>query len=258
MLARVVGGLGALAAALLGWGWFAEAGWCGLARSRWPFRLSELDGLRVSHLSDFHPRGPVRERKGDRRAVAWVEIAGPTRAGDRRPAHAPARRAEAARADGAAGAIRTQCSAITTSATRADPRRTEPSRRTSRPCGSYATSLSSPSCAAGRFGSSEGRDPTRAARREPAAARESADLRILLCHYPQVFGLTSERSADSHLVLAGHLHDGQIDPLRRRQGAARTLELAVYEGLVLPARLGAPRLAGTGNDVRPVPVLRTA
>ena len=39
-------------------------------------------------------------------------------------------------------------------------------------------------------------------------ADEDADLRILLCHYPYVFeGL---RPGAYQLVLAGHLHDGQI------------------------------------------------
>ena len=73
MLARIVGGLGAAAAALLGWGWF-EAGWVRLRRVdvEVPGLPPELDGLRVAHLSDFHlgvpsrGRRAVRELEGDR------------------------------------------------------------------------------------------------------------------------------------------------------------------------------------------------
>ena len=36
----------------------------------------------------------------------------------------------------------------------------------------------------------------------------SADLRILLCHYPDM--LPRLRTGWAHLVLAGHLHGGQI------------------------------------------------
>ena len=43
---------------------------------------------------------------------------------------------------------------------------------------------------------------------------ETADLRILLCHFPSVLDFLPPGSFD--LVLAGHLHDGQISfPLGR-------------------------------------------
>ena len=45
---------------------------------------------------------------------------------------------------------------------------------------------------------------------------ESADLRILLCHFPYVLDFLPEGAFD--LVLAGHMHDGQISlPLGRRR-----------------------------------------
>jgi predicted MPP superfamily phosphohydrolase len=45
---------------------------------------------------------------------------------------------------------------------------------------------------------------------------EGADLRILLCHFPYVLDFLPEGAFD--LVLAGHMHDGQISlPLGRRR-----------------------------------------
>jgi len=45
---------------------------------------------------------------------------------------------------------------------------------------------------------------------------ESADLRILLCHFPNVLDLLPPAAFD--LVLSGHMHDGQISlPLGRRR-----------------------------------------
>ena len=45
---------------------------------------------------------------------------------------------------------------------------------------------------------------------------ESADLRILLCHFPYVLGFLPPRTFD--LVLSGHMHDGQIAlPLGRER-----------------------------------------
>ena len=45
---------------------------------------------------------------------------------------------------------------------------------------------------------------------------ESADLRILLCHFPYVLDLLPPAAFD--LVLSGHMHDGQISlPLGRRR-----------------------------------------
>ena len=47
-------------------------------------------------------------------------------------------------------------------------------------------------------------------------ADESADLRILLCHFPSVLSLLAPGAFD--LVLSGHMHDGQIAlPLGRRR-----------------------------------------
>lgn len=46
------------------------------------------------------------------------------------------------------------------------------------------------------------------ARRDPNSLSCDADLRILLCHFPRVFDWLAPDRFD--LVLAGHMHDGQI------------------------------------------------
>jgi predicted MPP superfamily phosphohydrolase len=66
-------GLGAVAALALAWGWF-EAGWLRkrvleVAVDGLPH---ELDGLRIAHLSDPHLGPPSRGQSASRRAGAWV------------------------------------------------------------------------------------------------------------------------------------------------------------------------------------------
>ena len=67
---------GALAGAVVAgaaWGWF-EAGWVRLATRRVtiPGLPSELEGLRIMHLSDFHLGLPSRGADAARRAVRWA------------------------------------------------------------------------------------------------------------------------------------------------------------------------------------------
>ncbi len=56
------------------YGWF-EAGWVRLRELELelPGLPSELDGLRIAHLSDFHLGVPSRGARAVERAVAWVE-----------------------------------------------------------------------------------------------------------------------------------------------------------------------------------------
>ena len=60
--------------AALGWAWF-EAGWVRLgARDvSIPGLATELEGLRIAHLSDFHLGVPGRTTHSVERAVEWVE-----------------------------------------------------------------------------------------------------------------------------------------------------------------------------------------
>src|SRR3970282_2510641 len=61
------------AIAAVAWGWF-EAGW--LRRRVVEVELdglaTDLDGLRIAHLSDFHLGVPSRGRRAVEEAVAWV------------------------------------------------------------------------------------------------------------------------------------------------------------------------------------------
>jgi uncharacterized protein len=63
----------AVAAAALGWGWY-EAGWVRLRvrELRVAGLPEELDGLRIAHLSDFHLGVPSRGVCAVERAVDWV------------------------------------------------------------------------------------------------------------------------------------------------------------------------------------------
>ncbi len=63
-----------MAAVVVAYGWF-EAGWVRLRVLELPVEglPPELDGLRITHLSDFHLGVPSRGVRAVERAVAWVE-----------------------------------------------------------------------------------------------------------------------------------------------------------------------------------------
>lgn len=212
MLARTVGGLGAAAAALLGWGWF-EAGWVRLrtldvAVSGLP---PELDGLRLAHLSDFHLGVPSGSARAIERAVAWVEERRPDLVlvtGDllTHPRGEPKLRELMQRLGTSAYAVLGNHDFGDARDPLAAPSRIEDLSPV-RLLRDESVELE----LRGRRVQLVGVDPTsyRAGRANPAEhADEAADLRILLCHYPQVFD--GPGAAHYHLVLAGHLHDGQI------------------------------------------------
>jgi predicted MPP superfamily phosphohydrolase len=170
----------------------------------------ELDGLRIAHLSDFHLGVPSRGTRAVERAVAWVE--------ERRP-------------------DLTLISGDLVSRRRGEPRFRDFLARL--PCcyavlgnHDYAVSkdpFSQPVALSdlqparllvdeaetvelrGRKIQIAGVDPRsyRRGRAKPERlADPEADLRILLCHYPQVIDRLEPVAFD--LVLAGHLHAGQI------------------------------------------------
>jgi uncharacterized protein len=208
-----------VAGAGLGWGWF-EAGWVRLRTVDVPLpRLpDELAGLRVAHLSDFHFGLPSRGARAVKRAVAWVEERGPDLV-------------------------------VVTGDLVSRPRGEALLRE-------LLGRLGNPYVVLGNHDVEHSRDPfSRAAgltdlapahllvdeavevelrgRRvqlvgvDPRAYRqgtskpwelvdERADLRILLCHFPYVLDFLPQGAFD--LVLAGHMHDGQISlPLGRRR-----------------------------------------
>jgi predicted MPP superfamily phosphohydrolase len=211
--------LGGAAGAAVGWGWF-EAGWVRLRSIDVPLtRLpSELAGLRVAHLSDFHLGLPSRGARAVESAVEWVTSREP------------------------------DLVAITgdlVSRPRGESSLREVIRRLGRPfvvLGNHDVEHSRDpfSRSAGLDDLSPGRllvdeaetielrgrrvqivgvDPRtyrRGTSRPWELLDESAELRILLCHFPYVLDFLPKGGFD--LVLSGHMHDGQISlPLGRER-----------------------------------------
>ena len=169
----------------------------------------ELDGLRIAHLSDFHLGVPSRGVRAVERAVAWVEerrpdlvcVTGdllsrprgePLLLGAARAARAPVRRARQPRP----GALARSVLAAGRSSARL----------------AHGTLLSDESVEVELRGTSvelAGVDPRSWIDKRPSGFPPSAaDLRILLCHFPSA--LDRVRGGRWNLILAGHLHAGQI------------------------------------------------
>jgi uncharacterized protein len=202
---------GAAAAAGLAWGHF-EAGWVRLETLACPLPglPPELEGLRIAHLSDFHLGFPSRGTTAVERAVAWVEERQPDltlisgdllsrRSGEPRLRHLLARLP--------------RCFAVLGNhdfATTRDPFSHPAQVVDVEP----ATLLLDDSCTVelgDRRVQIVGVDPRSYRRRLAQPERladPDADLRILLCHFPNVIDRLPEGTF--HLVLAGHLHAGQI------------------------------------------------
>jgi len=203
-----------LALVALAWGWF-EAGW--LRRRVVEVELEglppELDGLRIAHLSDFHLGVPSRGRRAVEEAVAWVA--------ERRPdlvcitGDLVSRRAGVPQLGRVLHEL-APCYVVLGNHDFADSRdpfseRIDPSVFTAlegvRVLGDEALELE----LRGRRVQIVGVDPRTYARGEPRPqqlADPSVDLRVLLCHFPGI----ARRLPDGvfQLVLAGHLHAGQI------------------------------------------------
>lgn len=201
----------AVGAASLAWGWF-EAGW--LRRRVVDLEIAglppELEGVRVAHLSDFHLGPPSRGRVATERAVAWVEGRNPdlvcitgdlvshprgeqllrdlvrrlgrpyTVLGNHDVAVTRDPFSRSAEIDDLTDAVLLRDQAVsvelrgvTVSIVGVDPRTHE--RRDARPA---------------------------------ALAEPSAALSILLCHFPDIVRRLPPSSFQ--LILAGHLHAGQI------------------------------------------------
>lgn len=204
--------LALLVLGLVAWGAF-EAGWLryrvldveidGLA--------AELDGLRIAHLSDFHLGVRSRGCGATKKAVAWVTSRQPDLVcvtGDlaSRPSGVPL----LVRLLGSLGEAFVTLGNHDVAATR-DP--------FSRPADlaelrEVAVLLEDDAVVIERNGRRiqivgvDAKSYARGLARPSELADRSADLRILLCHFPGV-----ERALQQgafHLVLAGHLHAGQI------------------------------------------------
>jgi predicted MPP superfamily phosphohydrolase len=211
--------LGAVAGAGLGWGWF-EAGWVRLRTLGVPLpRLPhELAGLRIAHLSDFHLGSPSRGSVAAERAVDWVSERDPDLVvvtGDlvSRPRGEPALRELLQRLGSPFVALGNHD---------VEHSRDPFSRAAGLTDLAPARLLVDESAtvdARGRRIQVVGVDPRayRQRRSKPwKLVDESADLRILLCHFPYILDFLPVGAFD--LVLAGHMHDGQISlPLGPRR-----------------------------------------
>jgi predicted MPP superfamily phosphohydrolase len=195
----------------LAWAHF-EAGWVRLESVRCPLPglPPELDGLRIAHLSDLHLGFPSRGTRAVERAVDWVVERLPELtlvSGDllSRRSGEPHLRSLLARLSRCYAVLGNHDFAVTR-----DP--------FSHPIELYelepATLLADDSQTIelrGRRVQIVGVDPRsyrRRLARPQRLADPDADLRILLCHFPDVIDRLPEGAFD--LVLSGHLHAGQI------------------------------------------------
>lgn len=210
-MGRLVAALGGTAAVGLGWGLF-EAGWLRLRTVQVDVAglPPELDGLRIAHLSDFHLGMPSRGERASERAAGWVAARSPDLTcvtGDllARPRGEPLLRRIVEQLP--------SCYAVLGNHDYADTR--DPFARDARVTDlAPATLLRDESRTLelrGRRVQLVGVDPRsyRARTARPDRfADPSADLRILLCHFPPV--VRKLLPGTFHVVLAGHMHDGQI------------------------------------------------
>jgi uncharacterized protein len=189
--------------------WF-EAGWVRLRVLELPVPglPPELDGLRIAHLSDFHLGIPSRGRLAVARAVEWVNQRRPdlvTVTGDliSRPGGKEELIGVLARLPDPYIVLGNHDLAISR-----DPF----SRAVDLSDLEHGQLLSDEVEIVERRGKRielAGVDPRTWMRRRRSGFPDSgADLRILLCHFPRA--LESAPPGRWHLILAGHLHAGQI------------------------------------------------
>ena len=178
-----------------------------------PGLAPELDGLRIAHLSDFHLGSPSRGVHAVERAVEWTAEREPDLVaitGDllTRPSGEARLRALVARLDGIPtyAILGNHDLAIS---------RDPGARKTDIRDLSPATLLRDQGVELelrGRRVWIAGAHPRLVVRRreklDPNTLSRDADLRILLCHFPRALDRLEPGRFD--LVLAGHMHDGQI------------------------------------------------
>jgi hypothetical protein len=203
--------LGSLALGAALWGHF-EAGW--LRRRSLPVSLSglpeELDGLRIVHLSDFHLGFPSRGERAVEQALRWTAARDPDLVlitGDllSRPSAEPRLRELLQLVPGSFAVLGNHDFAHSRDPfSRASP---VSDLESTTVLFDEATTLE----LRGRRVQVVGVDPRtyRFGVSRPAELTDpEADLRILLCHFPSVIDRIPPGVFD--LVLAGHLHAGQI------------------------------------------------
>lgn len=193
------------------WGHF-EAGWVRLRTLEVPLPglPAELAGLRIAHLSDFHLGFPSRGERAVDRAVRWAAERKPDLTvitGDllSRPAAEPRLRKLLERIPDSYAVLGNHDYAISR----------DPFSKPSAVAELGATTVLSDEARTvelrGMNVQLVGVDPRSyrlGTARPERLADDDADLRILLCHYPDVIDRLRPGAFD--LVLAGHLHAGQI------------------------------------------------
>jgi len=168
----------------------------------------ELDGLRIAHLSDFHLGMPSRGERAARLAVDWVAERRPDLVcitGDllSRPRGEPKLRALLERLDHPWVVLGNHDWAHSR-----DPF-SKPAALAELARGTLLADETALVRLRGRSVELGGVDPRSfLARRGSGFPPGDADLRILLCHFPRV--LETVPAGRWHLILAGHLHGGQI------------------------------------------------
>jgi predicted MPP superfamily phosphohydrolase len=203
------GAIAGLAAAAAGWGVF-EAGWL---RTRVldlpvPGLPPELEGVRIAHLSDFHLGVPSRGRTATRLAVDWVA--------GRRPDLVCITGDLLSNRRGEAELLRhlewLGHPYVVLGNHDVDAARDPFSRARALPSVPHGELLLDRSVEVELRGmrvERAGIDPRTWGARERSGFPEStADLRILLCHFPRVLDFV--RTGRWHVILSGHLHAGQI------------------------------------------------
>ncbi|HEV2901928.1 MAG TPA: metallophosphoesterase [Gaiellaceae bacterium] len=170
----------------------------------------ELDGLRIAHLSDFHLGLPSRGTRAVERAVEWVEARQPDLtliSGDllSRPRGEARLRELVERLPNAYAVLGNHDYAVSK-----DPFSRPAELDELGPARLLADEAETLEIR-GRRVQIVGVDPRsyrRGTARPERLADASADLRILLCHFPQVIDKLEPGVFD--LVVSGHLHAGQI------------------------------------------------
>ena len=213
MLPWALGIAALLVLGAIAWAWF-EAGW--LRKRVVEVELegvpASLDGLRIAHLSDFHLGVPSRGRRAVEQAVEWVA--------ERKPdlvcvtGDLVSRRAGIPLAEELLGRL-PGCHVVLGNhdfASSRDPfsQRVDPDELQSIPGVTLLEDEAVDLELRGERIQLAGVDPRTYEAREARPdelADGSAALRILLCHFP---GIAKRIPPAFHLILAGHLHAGQI------------------------------------------------
>lgn len=205
----MLAGLVALAAVVAAYAWF-EAGWVRLRVREVTLAglPPELDGLRIAHLSDFHLGVPSRGRRAVERAVDWVAEREPdlvTITGDllSRPRGEPELLSFLAKLPHPYVVLGNHDYAISR-----DPfsRPVELGRLDH---GTMLLDSAEVVELRGKRVEVAGVDPRSWLQKKRSDFGETdADLRILLCHFPRA--LDTVQAGRWDLILAGHLHAGQI------------------------------------------------